>query len=91
MENFSTQSYDKFRSQSWSPLAASWIRGVVVSVVVLTDEVNQRRAQLVPGRVNHRVCNQPARSTRVFHPSGVGKIRISFGWEGKGAVHTDRG
>ena len=56
-----------------------------------TNEVNPRRARLVPGRVTHpsaggytiSVCDQPTRSTQPGIRSGVAKSSTSFGW-GKG-------
>jgi len=59
-------------------------RGVMVNGIGLINEVNQRRARLVLGWVN-RLCTQLTNSTRPS--SGVGKMRISFGCKGKGAVH----
>jgi len=65
---------------------ATWCSGQF-----LINKVNQRWARLVLewvaifGRVNHldSVCNQPTRSNSAFYPSGVGKMRTSFGWKSK--------
>jgi len=61
-------------------------RGVVVSGVRRINEVNARRARLVPGwvtvfgRVYRLVCNKPARSTQPCIPPGsLNRVPASAG------------
>ena len=58
-----------------------WRRGVVVSGVRRMNEVNARRARLVPGWVT---------VNSALHPSGVAESSTSFGW-GKGGNVTSAG
>jgi len=65
-------------------------RGVEVRGVRLMNEVNSRRARLVPGLVTVSgvytvaVCNRPTRSTQPYVSLGsVTKSSSGFGW-GKG-------
>ena len=55
-------------------ISPGWRRGVVVSGVRRMNEVNARRARLVPGWVT---------VNSALHPSGVAESSTSFGW-GKG-------
>jgi len=58
-----------------------WRRGVVVSGVRRMNEVNARRARLVPGWVT---------VNSALHPSGVAESSTSFGW-GKGGNVSSAG
>jgi len=58
-----------------------WRRGVVVSGVRRINEVNERRARLVPGWVIvFAVCNKPTRSTQPCVPPGsLNRVPASAG------------
>ena len=62
-----------------------WWRGIVVSGVRRMNEVNARRAQLVPGWVTVTgytilVCNKPTRSTQPCIPLGsLNRVPASAG------------
>ena len=67
--------------------AVGWRRGVVVSGVRRMNEVNARRARLVPGwvtvfgrRHTISVCNKPTRSTQPCIPPGsLNRVPVSAG------------
>ena len=62
---------------SSAPLITGWRRGIVVSGVRRMNEVNTRRARLVPGwvtvfgRYTISVCNKPTRSAQPCIPPGL--------------------
>ena len=65
---------------------SGWRRGVVVSGVRRMNEVNARRARLVPGWVTVfggyiiSVCNKPTRSTQPCIPPGsLNRVPASAG------------
>ena len=77
-----------------------WWSGVVVSTLVLINEVNLRRIRLVLRRVTvsgsipgaghlfQYVTNQSPKANSAFHPSGVGKwVTASAGKANAGMVH----
>ena len=61
-------------------VAIGWRRGIVVSGVRRMNEVNARRARLVPGWVTVSVCNKPTRSTQPCIPPGsLNRVPASAG------------